>query len=132
MKGFVVLLACIAVACAAFQRAPPGEKPVAPVGPNSTKVTGAGAQGSLVVNTLQATAEFSLDSHNGQGWRTVAIAPALNNFCSQTSSIFYGQNNVQTGCEVYYDPSTSSYYLKAFSGAIGSSSWCKARCLTWS
>ena len=42
------------------------------------------ATGALYVNTLQAGAEFPNEAHNGQGWTSVSIAPALNNYCSLT------------------------------------------------
>jgi hypothetical protein len=62
----------------------------------------------------------------------VLIAPGTNYFCSLTYQQTWGQNNVQTGCMVFYQSNTNQYFLQAFSGAVSSSSWCKARCILWS
>ena len=103
------------------------------VPPDTGKVSqSVSANNTIVVNTLQATAEFSVEAHNGVGWTSTYIAPGTNNFCSLTYSQSFAASSPQTGCAVFYDVKSNRYFLQAFSGYVGSSSWCKARCITWS
>jgi hypothetical protein len=99
----------------------------------SAQAANATSTSSLVVQTLQASAEFSIEAHNGIGWTSVYISQGTNAFCSLSYTQYWGQTTVtQTGCMVLYNPGSNQYFLQAYSGLGGSSSWCKARCLLWS
>ena len=58
-----------------------------------------------VVNTLQGTTEWSVETKPGAGWVKAAMITAINTACFLTYSEYWS-TNTQAGCAVIYDPST--------------------------
>jgi hypothetical protein len=58
---------------------------------SSAQAANATTTSSLVVQTLQASAEFSNEAHGGVGWTSVFISLGTNAFCSLSYTQYWGQ-----------------------------------------
>jgi len=84
------------------------------------------------VNTLAATAEYSIESHRTNTWTRIPVMTAFNTACFLTYTEYQTRATAaHYGCEVYFDQATTFWFLYAFSD-LNTDTYCKARCIQWS
>jgi hypothetical protein len=72
---------------------------------SSAQAANATTTSTLVVQTLQASAEFAVEAHNGVGWVSSFVSGGTNAFCALSYSQYWSQVvQSQTGCMVLYNP----------------------------